>query len=90
MEGLPVPEYELCHCHAMTVKHLLTDCTNLAGLRLRFFDGSNPNMLKQILGIIKVNSKPMKFVKESNFLTRSSIKMKEKITKAIQGLMTYL
>ena len=56
MEGLLVPECELCHRHAMTVKHLLTDCTNIASLRLRFFDGTNPNTLKQSLGRNKVNS----------------------------------
>ena len=46
MEDLPVPECELCHSQAMTVKHLLTDCVNLVSLKLRFFDGSNPNTLK--------------------------------------------
>ena len=53
MEGLPVPECELCHSHALTVKHLLTECANLASVRLRFFNGSNPNTLKQIRGRIK-------------------------------------
>ena len=65
MEDLLVPECELCHSHAMTVKHLVTDSVNLANLRLRFFDGSNPNTLKQILEK-KGNSNPIKIFKESN------------------------
>ena len=35
MEKLTVPEYELYHSHAMTVKHL-TDCANVASLKLNF------------------------------------------------------
>ena len=43
MEGLPMPpECDLCHS-----QHLLTDCVNLDSLKLRFFDGSNPNTLKK-------------------------------------------
>ena len=38
MEDLPMPECELCHSHAMTVKHLITECANLASLRLRLTD----------------------------------------------------
>ena len=49
LDGLPVPECELCHSHAMNVKHFITDCANLTSVRLRFFDGSNPKALKQIL-----------------------------------------
>ena len=41
MEGIPVPESEMCRSHAMSVKYLLTDCVNLDSLRLRLFDGSN-------------------------------------------------
>ena len=55
MEYRPVPECELCHIHTMTVKHLLTECANLASLKLKFFYVSNPNTLKQILGRYKVN-----------------------------------
>ena len=54
MEGLLVPECEMCRSHAMTVKHLSTDCANLASLSLRFFDVSNQSTLKQILGRNKV------------------------------------
>ena len=71
MEGLPVPYCELCHSHAKTVKHLLTDCASLASFRLRFFDGSNPNMLEKILGRNKVKSNTMKFLKESNIFNRT-------------------
>ena len=39
--------------HTMTSKHLLTECDNLAGLRLGYFDGSNPNTLKLILEEMK-------------------------------------
>ena len=38
MEGLLVPpEHELCHNHTMAVKHLKTECANLASQRLRIF-----------------------------------------------------
>ena len=30
MEGLPMPQCELCHSRAVTLKHLLTDCANLS------------------------------------------------------------
>ena len=66
-----MPECELCHSHAMTVKHLLTDCSNLAGLRLRFFDGFNSSTLKQILGRNKVNSNTIEFLEESNIYNRA-------------------
>jgi len=66
MEDLPVPEYELCHSYAMTVKHLLSDCVNLASLRLGFFEGSNLNTVKQILETNKVNSNTIEFLEESN------------------------
>ena len=46
MEGLPMPECELCHSRAMTVKHLLTDCANLASFRLRFFMASTQTRWK--------------------------------------------
>ena len=69
MEGQPVPECELCHSHAMTVKHLLTDCINLASLRLRFSDRSNQNTLKHILGRNKVNSNTKEFLEEATFIT---------------------
>ena len=71
MEGLSVPDTELCHSHTMPVKHLLTECANLASLRLRFFDGRNPNTLKQILGRKKVNSNIVEFLKESNIYNRA-------------------
>ena len=71
MEGLPMPERELCHSHAVIVKPLLTDCANLANLRLRLFDGSNPNTLKQILGWMKVNSNKIEFLKESYIYNRA-------------------
>ena len=75
-----MPECELRDSHA---KHILTDCVNLASLRLRFFYGSNPYMMKQVLEINKVNSK------KATFLTGSNIKTKEKITD-IQALKIYL
>ena len=56
IEGLPVPDCELCRTHAMTVKHLITDCANLVSLRFRCFDGANPNKLKQFILRNKVNS----------------------------------
>ena len=56
--------------HAMTVKHLLTNCAKLANLKLRFFGGYNPNTLKHILGRNKVNSNTIKFLKESNIYNR--------------------
>ena len=65
MEGLPLLECELRHSHAMTVKYLVTDCANLASLRLRFLDGSNPNTLKLIQGRYKLNSNTIKFLKEN-------------------------
>ena len=71
MEDLPVPECELCHIDAMTVKHLLTDCANQASLRLSFFDGSNPNTLKQIIGKNKMNSNTIEFLKENNIYNRA-------------------
>ena len=72
MEGLPVPpECELFHNRTMSVKHLLTVCINLDRLRLRFFDGSNPITLKQILGRNKVNSSTVGFLKESGIYTRA-------------------
>ena len=85
-----MPECELCHCHAMTVKQLLTDCGNLASFGLRFFDGSNPNTLKQILGKNKVNSNTIELLKESNIYSRTLYKSEEKITNKIQTLRTYL
>ena len=48
IEGLPMHECELRYSHAMTVKHLLNECADLASLRLRFFDSPNPNTLKQV------------------------------------------
>ena len=69
-EGMPAPECEPCHSHAITVKHLLTDCANLASLGLRLFGGSNPNILTKILGGNKVKSNTMKFRKESNIVNR--------------------
>ena len=71
MGGLPVPEFELYHSHEMTVKHLQTDCASLASLRLIFFDGFNPNKLKQILGGTKVNSNTLELLKESNIYKRA-------------------
>ena len=71
MESLPVLECELCHSCVMTVKHLLTHCANLAILRLIFFDGSNPNVLKQILGRNKVNTNAIEFFKGSNIYNRA-------------------
>ena len=66
IEGLLVPKCELCHSHAMTVKYFLAECPNLASLRLKIFDCSNLNTLKQILGINKVNSNTIKLLKEIN------------------------
>ena len=45
-EGLLATEYELCHSHAMTVTQLITGYTNLASLKHRFLNGSDPNTLK--------------------------------------------
>ena len=50
----------------MTMEYLLTDYANLTALKLRFFDGSNPDMLKQILGSNEVNSITGKFLKDNN------------------------
>ena len=71
MEGLPMPECELCHSHAMTVKHVLTVCANKVIWRLRFFDGSNPKTLKKVRGRNKINSNTIKFLKESNIFNRA-------------------
>ena len=72
MEGLLVPlEFELCHNQTMTVKDLSTGSANLAILRLRFFDGSIPNTLKQILERNKVNPDTIEFLKESNIYNRA-------------------
>ena len=71
MEGLPMPECELCDSHAMTLEHILTDCVNLASLRLRFFNGSNPNTLKQIIEKNKLNSNTIELLKESNVYNRA-------------------
>ena len=57
---------ELCHSHAMPVKHLLTDYANLADSRLKCLDGSDPSTMKQIIGSNKVNSNIIQFLKESN------------------------
>ena len=65
MEDLTVSEFELCHSHAMTLEHLLTDYGKLASLRLRFVDGSKPDRMKQFPGRNIVNSNTMKFFKES-------------------------
>ena len=83
-----MPECELCHNHTMTVKHLLTEYANLASLRLRFFDGSNSNTLKQISARNKVNSNTMEFLKESNIYNQAQ-KNKEKITNILQVLRTH-
>ena len=64
IEGLP--ECELYHSHVKTVKHLFAVCANPGSLKLRFFDGSNPNTLNQILGKKKLNLNPVEFLKESN------------------------
>ena len=90
MEGLALPECELCHSHAKTMKYLLNDCANLASLRLRFFYGSNPKTLKQILGRNKMNLNTIKFLKQLTSLTGLNIKMKEKNTNVIQTKRTYL
>ena len=67
----------------MTVKHftnvlelfvpgnIITDYSNLARLRHNFYDGSNPNTLKQILGINKVTSITIEFLKESNIFNQA-------------------
>ena len=72
MEGLPVtPECELGHSRTMTVKHLLTVSANLDSLRLRFFNGPNPNTLKNNLKRNKVNSNTIVFLKESTTYNRA-------------------
>ena len=71
VEGLPVHECEMCHSHAMNVKHLLTDCANLACLRLRCFDCSNPNTLKQILGKNNARWNTVEFLQESKTYNRA-------------------
>ena len=78
MENPPVPECELHHSHAMNVKYLSTDCVNLASLRLRCFDGSNPNTLKQVSGRNKVSSSTIGFLKESNIYNLPENKNEEK------------
>ena len=90
IEGLPVPECELCHSHAMTVKRLLTDCANQASLRFRFFDGSNPKPLEQISGRNRVNWNTKKFLKESNIYNRALNKNLGKKPNIIQTHRAYL
>ena len=67
MEGLPAPpKCELCHNHTMTVKDLLTECADLPSLRLRIFEDSNQNTLKQVLGRNKAKSNTIELLKESS------------------------
>ena len=71
MDGIAVlPQCKLCHNHTMTLKLHLTECANVASLRLRFFDGFNPIALKRIQGRNKVNSNTIKSLKKAAFNRR--------------------
>ena len=70
MEGHPVAPIELCQNDTMTGQLLLTSCTELNDMRLRYFGGSIPNTLREYRGENNIISNTRKFLKESGIYNR--------------------
>jgi len=71
MEGSPVPPAcELCGTQTMTIKHLLTQCTNLEHTRNVIFQRNKPNAIQEYLGENQINNKIRRFIKDSGISKR--------------------